>query len=180
ELIDNSVEAGATRVEVFIRTEMSGPVIAVRDNGKGMTSETLRLALQFGGSTRFASRTGIGRYGMGLPNSSISQARRLDVYSWRDPAKVLWTYLDVDEVVAGSQTSVPTPSRRRFRGFGPLSQSGTLVVWSNCDRVAGTEVDGLAVSLGHSLGRMFRYFLWADRTLLINGNPVSPCDPLFA
>src|SRR2546423_1785866 len=96
ELIDNSFEADASAVEVVIyeqhinaRRELK---VIVSDNGNGMTPSTLRLALQFGGSTRFNSRLGVGRYGMGLPNSSLSQGRRVDVYSWRRIGTVWWSY----------------------------------------------------------------------------------------
>src|SRR5882724_3493572 len=87
ELVDNSFEAGATSVAVSIgemnKTAKREVTFVVKDNGCGMTPAVLRLALQFGGSTRFNSRDGVGRYGMGLPNSSLSQARRLEVYSWK-------------------------------------------------------------------------------------------------
>src|SRR2546421_13104687 len=76
ELIDNSYEAGATRVDVEVRRSGNGePTLVVADNGCGMLPSVLRRALRFGGSTRFNSREGTGRYGMGLPNSSLSRAR---------------------------------------------------------------------------------------------------------
>ena len=48
-----------------------------------MDAETLTEALRFGGTTSFNSRKGLGRFGMGLPNASLSQARRVDVYTWQ-------------------------------------------------------------------------------------------------
>src|SRR5439155_3631285 len=83
--------------------------LSVLDDGCGMDKRTLRQALRFGGSSRFNDRSGLGRYGMGLPNSSLSQARRVDVYSWLRPGGVLHTYLDVDEIAAGRMTEVPEP-----------------------------------------------------------------------
>ena len=49
--------------------------IAVLDNGSGMNATVLRLALQFDNGTHLAEEkhTGIGRFGMGLPCSSISR-----------------------------------------------------------------------------------------------------------
>src|SRR4051812_17689351 len=83
ELVDNSFEANATRVHVELRKSSDDQLtVIVCDNGCGMSPSVLQLALQFGGSTRFNSRKGMGRYGMGLPNSSLSHARRLDVYTW--------------------------------------------------------------------------------------------------
>ena len=63
-----------------------------------MSPKEMRAALQFGGSSRYNSRSGTGRFGMGLPNSSVSQAQCVEVFSWRKPNEVWWTYLDVEEV----------------------------------------------------------------------------------
>src|SRR5258705_6207293 len=121
ELIDNSIQAGATRIDISF-TEVGGdlPVeVSVRDNGSGMDPFTLRQALRFGGSTRFGDRTGLGRYGMGLPNASLSQARRVSVYTWQSssaaqrrgdaPECVYTSYLDVDEIVRSEIEDVPRP-----------------------------------------------------------------------
>lgn len=79
ELIDNSVQAEASDIEVFCieerqlineRERRRIRQIAVLDNGNGMPPQTLRLALQFGNGMHLNDRSGIGRFGMGLPNSS--------------------------------------------------------------------------------------------------------------
>src|SRR5262249_30988685 len=53
ELVDNSIEANSTEIEVFveeIRQETGNQVrIQVIDNGHGMSKSVLRTALQFGG-----------------------------------------------------------------------------------------------------------------------------------
>src|SRR5258708_22624916 len=88
ELVDNSVQAGAKKIAISI-TEASSSAeqkemeVSILDNGCGMDPFTLRQALRFGGSTRFGDRSGLGRYGMGLPNASLSQARRVTVYTWQ-------------------------------------------------------------------------------------------------
>src|SRR5262249_17369658 len=102
ELVDNSLQAGARRVSILIAVQEDlgeYPLrVAVLDNGCGMDRRTLRQALRFGGSSRFNDRAGLGRYGMGLPNSSMSQARRVEVYTWRKAGAVLFSYLDLDEI----------------------------------------------------------------------------------
>ena len=75
ELIDNSVQAKASSVDVVCleeyelinereRRRMSA--IGVLDNGEGMTPDVLGLALQFGNGTHLTDRSGIGRFGMGF------------------------------------------------------------------------------------------------------------------
>ena len=84
-----------------------------------MNVAELRRALQFGNGGRLNDRSGIGRFGMGLPNSSISQARRVDVWSWQDgKANAIHSYLDVSEIEDGRLQNVQSPVRARFRLSG--------------------------------------------------------------
>src|SRR6266436_1295157 len=143
ELVDNSLQALARRVTISVGSSGTEPnqelEVAVLDDGHGMDPFTLRQALRFGGSSRFNDRSGLGRYGMGLPNSSLSQARRVTVYSWQAPGEVFSTYLDVDEVASGAITVVPRP-RRTALPIACNSPSGTLVIWKRCDRLDNRRV----------------------------------------
>ncbi len=182
ELIDNAYEAGATRVDISVaRPEGDQFTVVIIDDGRGMPPAVLQTALQFGGSSRFNSRGGTGRYGMGLPNSSISLARRVDVYTWTQPGAVWWSFLDVDEIVAGRMRRIPKPQRIEPNTMPAIKQSdtGTVIMWSKCDRLDYKSERKLASKLKHSLGRFFRYHLWGGRKLCINGEPVQTVDPLF-
>jgi hypothetical protein len=185
ELVDNSLQAGARQVQIWLEKDPSGEtyplVVAVQDDGHGMDAGTLRQALRFGGSSRFNDRSGTGRYGMGLPNSSLSQARFVAVYTWRRPGVPLMSYLDVDEIAAGEMTEVPEPKLTEFPSWCPqlASKTGTLVVWQRCDRLDNRRVSTLVRKLEDFLGRVFRYRLWDDLKLTINGKRVRPIDPLF-
>src|SRR5215212_1997032 len=115
ELVDNSIEAGATKVEIRINKiqEQASEQyeVLIIDNGKAMTEDELNVALQFGGSSRFNSRNQLGRYGMGLPNSSLSQCRRVEVITWKKTGEFISNYLDVDEVIEKSLTCLPKPKK---------------------------------------------------------------------
>ncbi len=122
ELVDNSIQAGASQVVVTITRPVdepdSPPVIHVADNGSGMTGGVLREALRFGGSTRFGARHGLGRFGMGLPNASLSQSTRVEVVTWTSPRSAFVSYLDVDEIAAGVMSEVPLPKRTAIPDLG--------------------------------------------------------------
>ena len=172
ELIDNSIQAGATAIEIktiAVEQEANGPgrpaqprvmEIAIADNGRGMDPETLRRALRFGDSSRFDDRSGLGRFGMGLPNASVSQCRRLEVYTWMRGAKPTWTYIDVEEIANGDMTEVPEPQETVIPApYAALTQSpsGTLEVWKGCDRLDhGAKQETLVRALRPRLGSMFR------------------------
>ena len=85
ELIDNSVEANATLVEVVSVETPPNPnqrysraqvaEIAVSDDGEGMDRHTLRRALKFGDGTRLdRSRRGISRLASDYPNPRYHSA----------------------------------------------------------------------------------------------------------
>lgn len=180
ELVDNALEAEATHVDVSIHQadDAGGDELAIRvaDDGCGMTPEVLLVALQFGGSTRFGSRNGTGRYGMGLPNGGLSQARRLEVYTWTRGSQIWSSYLDVDEIVSGSMRTVPRP---KCADLVRATASGTIVVLRKCDRVDTKHIGALEDALAAELGRIFRKFLHAGKQIRINGRRVRPLDPLF-
>jgi hypothetical protein len=183
ELVDNALEASAKQVDITIEQATNAntaisSVIRVTDDGTGMTPAVLRLALQFGGTTRFGSRTATGRYGMGLPNGGLSQARRLEVFTWTNSSRVWSSYLDVDEIASNSMCAVPTP-RIAKSSIRPRTRSGTMVVLSKCDRLDCGTTQALELKLSAEFGRIFRQVLHDGRVIKINGIRVRPSDPLF-
>jgi len=182
ELVDNAFEAEAKAVDVILDEEDNGAKrVSVTDDGSGMPAGIMQLALQFGGSTRFNSRRGTGRYGMGLPNGSLSQARRVDVYSWTNPHNIWSSYLDVDEIASGTLDGVPAPVRFRPHRTEeyPSSPSGTTVVLTKCDRLDYRTIRAQVKRLHLDLGRTFRQQLYDGKVLRINEESVRPIDPLF-
>lgn len=181
ELIDNSFEAGASKVDIsFVETEDKQIKVIVVDDGSGMTSSILQTALRFGGSTRFNSRTGTGRFGMGLPNSSLSQARRVDVFTWKNASHVWWSYLDVDEIVSEEKPIIPLPKRiKKIPAIQRSNATGTAVVWSNCDRIKYRSKKSFLAKIRHSLGRLFRKYILAGKKIYFCDRYIPAVDPLF-
>lgn len=178
ELVDNAIEAGATNVTIELRGTADATRLWVADNGGGMTPETMRVAMQFGGSTRFDSRIGLGRYGMGLPGSSMSQALRVDLYSWTTQSEAWWTFLDVAMIRAGEMRAVPK-ARRAMPPVGPHdTTSGTIVYLTECDRIPIITPQILR-EIHEALGRIFREYIWAGVSITVNDVEVTPLDPLF-
>ena len=87
EVVDNSIEAGAKNVLIKFSTKSSDAryegieSISFGDDGIGMGADTLNRCLQIGWSSRFNSRDGIGRFGVGMTMAAIHECRRIDVYS---------------------------------------------------------------------------------------------------
>lgn len=182
ELVDNALQANATSITIDIITTHDKQLeVGIMDNGCGMDQRTLRQALRFGGSSRFNDRSSLGRYGMGLPNASLSQARRVEVYTWQSSARPWRVHLDLDEIATGRSAQVPAPRRaslpRAFESSRPAR--GTLVLWRSCDRLDSQRPSTLARKLIPILGRVFRYFLFNGVKIHVNGQEVRPVDPLL-
>ena len=171
ELIDNSIESHATAIEVFgvsrrdVRTgRFTLAELAVLDNGEGMDSDTLRGSLRYGHGTR-RERRGIGRFGLGLPNSSMSQARRVDVWSWQSGVtNALHTRLSLDDVEGGAR-EIPEPEPQKIPSVyldasrNVFGDSGTLVLWSDLDRVEWKQASTTFKHTELLIGRIYRRFL---------------------
>ena len=171
ELIDNAIESGATEIEVFgvsrrdSRTRrFTVTELAVLDNGSGMDADTLRASLRYGHGTR-RERRGIGRFGLGLPNSSMSQAKRVDVWSWQSGVtNALRTWLSIDDVERGV-SEIPEPELQTIpdaygeASRGGFGDAGTLVVWTDLDRVEWKQASTTFKHTETLLGRIYRRFL---------------------
>ena len=173
ELIDNSIEANATHIELFglsrfdmvsERRRVRLKELAVLDDGEGMDFYTLRGCLRYGIGTKL-SRKGIGRFGLGLPNSSMSQARRVEVWSWQSGAtNALYTWLSIEDVEKGMEEIPipilkPIPAKYRNNSLQGTQDSGTLVVWSDLDRVKWTRASTVFKKTENFIGRIYRRFL---------------------
>ena len=74
ELVDNSIEAEAHEIDIFlmeknftsVRTVTLIDEIAIADDGLGMSPEVLGKCLSFGWGTRLEGASGLGKFGFGL------------------------------------------------------------------------------------------------------------------
>ena len=173
ELIDNSIEAGAKNIQVLtyemqvtVRQRLSSQIqeVAVYDDGCGMTPDVLSICLQFGNGTRLKSRSGMGRFGIGLPNASISQAQKIEVYSWVNGV-CHYTFLDIDQIKEENLQHVnpviqkDLPEEYLVSLEGEIKESGTIIIWSKCDRLDMVRSRTLYKILSQDLCRLYRHYL---------------------
>jgi hypothetical protein len=136
-----------------------------------MSAEILQLALQFGNGSRLEKKDqdGMGKFGMGLPSASISQARKVEIWSWQNGIdSAMSTYLDVSEIISGEMTVIPIPAKKLVPGEwkkigGNFGKTGTLIVWTGLDRCIWKTGDAIINNSEFLIGRMYRKFLEKDK-----------------
>lgn len=198
ELIDNSIQAYAEHVElVFGYSEASSAAkpqqLAVIDDGHGMDPHMLRVAMMWGGTHRENDRSGLGRFGYGLPCATVSIGRRFTIYSKKQGGKCHSVSLDLELLDAGAYningSGVAVPKAQpaappRFvveaieRRYPNGWDSGTIVVIDKLDRLDWTTAIGLRRNLVRHFGVTYHKLLPAV-SIHIDGEEVRPIDPLF-
>lgn len=139
DIIDNSITAGARRIQILTETFSDEPFIAISDDGEGMTEDELVAAMRPGSRNPLATRDepDLGRFGLGLKSASFSQCRRLTVVSRKsgNTSAAVW---DLDDVAERNEWAVQLPDEfADIPGVDQLGPSGTLVLWQKLDRLTG-------------------------------------------
>lgn len=195
DIVDNSIMAGAARVDILIEFSGEGSFVSVADDGCGMTANGLVEALRYG-TRRTYARGDLGRYGLGLKTASLSQCRSVTVVT-RSPTPAgrgAARMLDLDLIAEWDEWLVVEPGRDSAveSAWGSLDGNpGTVVVWRKLDRVlpernphggwGRRRMAAMAVKTAEHLGIVFHRYLegTAGRNLVItvNGEKVLPWNP---
>jgi hypothetical protein len=83
DLMDNSISAGANKIEVLVDFESEPINLFLADNGLGMTEDELIKNMKFPSNSPDSLRknSDLGRFGLGLKTASFSQTRKFTVLS---------------------------------------------------------------------------------------------------
>ena len=198
ELIDNSIQAYSLRVDLVFGYDESASLkkpsrLAVVDDGHGMAPEMLRLAMMWGGTHRENDRTGLGRYGYGLPCAAVSIGRRFTIISKVSDAEPFAVTLDLDALDAGkcrnAAGDVALPQARRARlpafvrehlrqAFPSGWRSGTIILIDKLDRLDWATTLGMRTNLVRHFGVTY-HKLATETAIYVDGHRILPIDPLF-
>lgn len=170
EIIDNSIQANAKNIDIIIiknttKTEDEIDEILISDNGDGMNQETFNKALQMSAGSRSKAKAGLGKYGQGLPNSSISQTKRVEVYTTQN-GNILYNHIDLNEIYESGVPFLPDTEIVKEINI-PLMKSGkykapnkgTIVRWVLPNKVKPKTAKTLVTHIEQQIGRTFRYFI---------------------
>ena len=196
DLVDNSISAGANRVDIDLHFDGESSWIRIADNGSGMDTQTLVEAMRYGSEREYAADD-LGKFGFGLKTASTSQCRQVSVATRRSPerARLEARCLDLDHIESTNRWEILVlgPGERPDVLVEPLHNGpGTVVLWEALDRVldyqdpwgqwARRRLLSAAEEIDQHLSMVYHRFL-AGRirgrrlTIRINRTAISPWDP---
>ncbi|OHX50690.1 ATP-binding protein [Cytobacillus oceanisediminis] len=200
DIIDNSIAADATRIEVFIEMDFGGAItIYIADNGIGMDEQGLDKAMTYGSPQRENLKS-LGKFGLGLKTASTAFCRSLSVTtrnSKHSPIfKARWDLDHVAFVAQDWELLYLDPDERELEILEEVSNrgAGTVVTWEKIDRLlkdyqdpsgvhARRAFEKLIANLEDHISMIYQRFLdpnFADAqnvTIKINGKNIDPWDP---
>lgn len=194
DLVDNSIAAGATKINISIVFDGKASSISLIDNGDGMSADEIDEAMRFGSRRSYASGD-LGRYGLGLKTATLSQAKRLEVVSLaKNSDKPVARTLDLDFINDTDRWEVlDTSDEPETNGsLGLLRENhGTVIIWKKLDRLlpikapeggwARRRIEGLSTKLNAHLSMVFHRFLEGvdgqKITIEVNDEEIEPWDP---
>jgi hypothetical protein len=194
DVIDNSITAQARNISVKFHWDGMNSHISVSDDGAGMTDAELREAMRPGSCNPWETRasTDLGRFGLGLKTASFSQCRRLSVLTRRSGEPVAARTWDLDHVVRHNEWRLLRGAEGADEYMSSLEAlpQGTVVLWSNLDRItSGTRAsdadaqDHFLKAVEHvaqHLGLVFHRFIEESSIrITMNGIRIPPWNPFL-
>jgi hypothetical protein len=197
DIIDNSIQAGASEINITMKFEGNSSWFLVSDNGRGMNSKALTEAMRFGTNKTYESGE-LGKFGLGLKTASISQCRKLTVASKTDEtdSEIEIRQLNLDHIQDTDRWEIQTIPKSQYSSIvsDPISNhSGTVVLWENLDRLMAYDPpDGMRAQKGfmrmardleRHLSMVFHKYLSGELgpdnkvVIKMGGEPISPWDP---
>ena len=154
DLIDNSISAGANKVEVLLDTETQPFTLYLADNGNGMNSKDLQQAMRLPSSSVDSNRKkqDLGRFGLGLKTASFSQTRCFSMVSREKNTAIFhsrtwdieilrkkgWSIkIDSHEEILKTVKQYKKVSSTFLNSFDGGFKANTIVVWKGIHKFEG-------------------------------------------
>lgn len=195
DLVDNSISADASKIEIICELAASQPIFIIRDDGRGMDADELQMAMRHGAVNPRKERSSrdLGRFGLGLKTASFSQCRSLTVVSTKNGtlSGAEWNLDAIDQADDWVLSILDAQDIAALPYVHHIGAHGTVVIWQKMDRLLEDEIgnrrdeivnEKLDVLEKH-LALVFHRFLSGEirgrgrLEITVNGHPVEAFDP---
>ncbi|SKB73603.1 DNA mismatch repair enzyme (predicted ATPase) [Arthrobacter sp. 49Tsu3.1M3] len=139
DVVDNSITATATAIDIRFSAEPGNTFVSISDNGTGMDAAGVRHAMKLAGRNSTSARNAgdLGRFGLGLKTASLSQCRVLTLISKQDGVLV-GVQWNLDHLAESGQWQLYVLSDDDLLGLSHTrylddKASGTVVLWEEID-----------------------------------------------
>jgi len=197
DVVDNSVEANATKVDIAVHFDGDDSWVRITDNGVGMKPAQIREALRYGAEREYDVTQALGKFGLGLKTASMSQCQLLTVASRSsvERAEIFAYSWNLDHVMATNKWEILEVGRDEHPDLlrePLLEHRGTTVLWQRLDRILGYKhpygemakkrLSGMCRELEEHLAMVFHRYISGEAgrrkvRMTVNGNPVRAWDP---
>ncbi|MFA7332418.1 MAG: ATP-binding protein [Candidatus Delongbacteria bacterium] len=192
DLIDNSISAGASEINItFPNPNQGGRWMCIHDNGCGMTSEQLSVAMRIKKRGQYEG-SDLGKYGYGLKGASWSQADCLTVVTKALGGSLVHMTWDRDHLVKTRKWDVlTTPVEQKFSEVTLIQENGTAVLLTKMrppiEMPIAKGIDPYSFELTkirEHLELVFHRYLEGmicgreKLEIKLNGNPLVPNNPM--
>lgn len=189
DIIDNSVSATATRIDINFDSQKK--YVSILDDGKGMSESELLKAMKYGSKSIFDIRDqeDLGRFGLGLKMASFSQCRKLTVVSIKESefAGAIWDLDVIKEKNAWIVQVLDDEEIKSTINFSELAllNSGTIVIWEKFDKLEQSanfcsNFEEVLEKTENHLSLVFHRFLQEDQLrIFFNQRSIDFVDPFF-
>lgn len=144
DIIDNSIAANATQIDIHIDMNPVGDItVFIADDGDGMDMDGLVNAMTYGSKVR-DDLSSLGKFGLGLKTASTAFCRALSVVSRSDDGVTRKAQWDLDFVASSHEWNLKLPEitqdEQLLLDTTSRNGTGTLVVWERVDRLIKSYV----------------------------------------
>ncbi|WP_082571834.1 ATP-binding protein [Ensifer sp. Root142] len=191
DLLDNSIKARSTHIDILCVRRNGEAEVRILDNGHGMSAAELHQAMRPASTNPTTERApdDLGRFGWGMKSASLSQCRRLTVVSHNGEIHTgaVW---DLDDL-ADWKMGILEPDEITAAMNPRLKlESGTEIIWTRCDRLSedgaieGRGFNDMVAHAKSQLAMTFHRYLTGEEgirklSICFNGDNLKAADPFL-
>lgn len=195
DIIDNSITAKASKINIISPSETSDPYLSIIDNGYGMDPEELIQNMRIGCKDPNEKRQSgdLGRFGSGMKTASFSHARKLTVITKKSDGKTAAAIWDIDEIEQKNawclqELDVDDINKLKHLDKSIIETGGTQIIWEKIKKFEETDhntskasIETSMVELKKYLALHFHKFMQGSNKIeiLVQHIKVEPFDPFL-